>query len=62
MAPVLTLHHGQRQAVYADHPTVAARKALEAAAAVEGGEWAAVMLRFAHTLPDRPPITRGGED
>lgn len=62
MAPALTLHHGDQQAEYVEHPTETARKALLAAARVEHGSRLADHLRrFAETLPDRPAIMKGGE-
>lgn len=61
--PTLTLHHGDAQAAYIEHPTVTARAALLAAAAVESDRRLASQLeRFARALPDRPPILRRGEE
>jgi hypothetical protein len=55
MAPALTLHHGNQQAEYVEHPTEVARKALLDAARVERGRLADQMRRFAENLADRPP-------
>jgi len=54
MAPALTLHHGDQQAQYVEHPTEVARKALMAAAEVETADWASA-------LPHRPAIMKEGE-
>jgi hypothetical protein len=61
MAPVLTLHQGEQEQEFAEHPTEAARRALHEAAAIESPAWRDVMLRFASTLPRRAPIRKGGE-
>ena len=60
MAPALTLHHGDRQAQYVEHPTEVARKALLAAAEVETPDWASVLQRVASALPHRPAIMKEG--
>ena len=54
-APTLTLHHGDAQASFAEHPTEVARQALIAAARVEDGRLADQMIRFAATFPERRP-------
>jgi len=61
MAPALTLHHGDLEAEYVEHPTEVARKALIAAAEVETGRLAD------QDAPVRvsdagPAIMRGEED
>jgi hypothetical protein len=61
MAPVLTLHHGDNERVFATHPTAEARRWLIEAAQVETGELADHLRRFADTLPARAPIAKGGE-
>lgn len=61
MAPALTLHHGDQQAEYVEHPTEIARKALMAAAEVETLDWANILQRVASSLPHRPAIMKGGE-
>ena len=61
MPPTLTLHHGDAEAEYAEHPTITARRALEAAATVEDAEWAPLMRRFARLLPRRAPLPKDGE-
>ena len=61
MAPVLTLHQGDAEASFVEHPTETARRALMAAAQVEGGRWPELCRRFARALPDRAPIMKGGE-
>jgi hypothetical protein len=61
MAPFLTLHQGDQQAEYVEHPTEVARKALMVAAEVENPRWAALLVRFAESLPPRPAIMKGGE-
>lgn len=52
----LTLHQGDNQAEFTEHPTEVARKALTAAAKVESPPLADHLSRFAATLPDRAPI------
>jgi hypothetical protein len=61
MAPALTLHQGDQQAVYVEHPTEVARRALMAAAEVETFDWAQILQRVASALPHRPAIMKGGE-
>jgi hypothetical protein len=61
MAPALTLHHGDQQAEYVEHPTETARKALMAAAEVETRDWASILERVASAMPHRPAIMKGGE-
>jgi hypothetical protein len=61
MAPALVVHHRDQQAVYAEHPTEVARKALLAAAEVETRDWASILERVASSLPRRPAIMKGGE-
>jgi hypothetical protein len=60
MAPALTLHQGDQQAEYVEHPTETARKALMAAAEVETSAWAGILQRVASALPHRPTIMKGG--
>jgi hypothetical protein len=46
MTPTLTLHHGDAQAKYVEHPTeVVARRALLAAAEIESGRWPELLRR-----------------
>jgi hypothetical protein len=52
----LTLHQGDEQAEYVEHPTEVARRALLDAAAVETEDWAAVIRRAASALPRRGPV------
>jgi len=49
----LTLHLGDAEASFEEHPIEIARKALIAAAELESPDWSAVMLRFASALPPR---------
>lgn len=56
MPPTLTLHQGDAQAAYGEHPVVTARKALMDAAEVEGSgdrHLASQLERFARALPKR---------
>ena len=62
MAPTLTLHHGDAEAVYIEHPIEVARKALMAAADVEDDEWRSLLRRVALSLPRRAPVRRGEGD
>jgi hypothetical protein len=59
--PALTLHHGEAERTFEEHPIEVARKALLDAAETEGSDWAGVMLRFASALPHRGAILRGDE-
>jgi hypothetical protein len=59
MAAALTLHHGDQQANYVEHPMEVARKALLAAADLEAGEWSFACRGIAELLPDRPAIMKG---
>lgn len=52
----LTLHHGDAQAAFEEHPTETARRALTAAAQVESPHLADHLRRFAETLPPRAPL------
>lgn len=56
MTPILTLHHGDAEASFSEHPTETARKALIAAARIENPRLADQLRRFAETLPRRGPI------
>jgi hypothetical protein len=58
MAPVLTVHDGEAQASFTEHPTEAARKALMAAAVVETPALASALRRVAMSLPRRAAIAR----
>jgi hypothetical protein len=58
MAPTLTLHQGDAQVAYVEHPTEVARRAMLAAAEFETGRWPELFRRFADALPERPPIKR----
>jgi hypothetical protein len=58
MAPALTLHHGDQQAEYIEHPTERARRALMAAADVEDDSLALAMRLAARSLPRRERIMR----
>ncbi len=65
MAPILTLHHGEAEAIFTEHPIEIARRALLEAAELEsqsGGalaeEWMYTLKRIAKALPHREPITR----
>lgn len=58
--PVLTLHHGDAEAVFTEHPTEAARRALMEAATVESPRWAIVMMDFARALPPGERIIKAG--
>jgi hypothetical protein len=60
MAPVLTLHQGDAEASFVEHPTEVARKALMAAADLETGRWPELLRRVASELPFRAPITKAG--
>ncbi len=60
MAVVLTLHQGDAERTFSQHPIEIARRALLEAADFEersGGEtsvdWAAPLRRFANALPER---------
>jgi hypothetical protein len=57
-ASALTLHQGGAEAVFEEHPTEIARKALMAAVEIETPDWAAVLQRFASALPHRVPIRK----
>jgi hypothetical protein len=61
MAPVLTLHQGDSEASFVEHPIEVARKALNAAADIESEQIAARLRRVAELLPVRTTITNGGE-
>ena len=61
MAPVFTLHQGDAEASFVEHPVEVARKALMAAADLETPRWAEALRRFAELLPVRTTITNGGE-
>lgn len=52
----LTLHQGDQEAEYEEHPVEVARRALLEAAKLEDDDWAHVMRRFAGALPDRSGI------
>ena len=54
----LTLHQGEEQQEYTEHPTMLARQALLEAAEVETEDWAALLRRVARALPNRPRISR----
>jgi hypothetical protein len=56
MPSALTLHHGDQQAMYVEHPTETARKALLDATQIESLRLADQMRRFADTLPDRRTV------
>jgi hypothetical protein len=56
MAPVLTLHQGDEKAFFAEHPIEVARKALIAAAEIEGEAWSSAFLRSAELLPKRGAV------
>lgn len=58
----LTLHQGDTQQEFVQHPVEVARVALYAAAEIEGGEWASVILRFASALPNRPRMQQKREE
>ncbi len=67
MATTLTLHQGQAEAAFQEHPTEVARRALREAAQFEwesgtddGMQWAGILTRFVNVLPHREPV-RGGE-
>jgi hypothetical protein len=57
----LTLHQGDQQQEFAEHPTELARQALIAAAAVEGEDWAYIIRRFARALPNRVGVIPSSE-
>jgi hypothetical protein len=57
-----TLINGDEQTAFEEHPIETARKALTAAAEIEGPDWAGVMLRFASALPERGRMVRGRGD
>lgn len=59
MATTLTLHQGDQEAAFVEHPLEVARRALLEAANLERDEWAAVMRRFASALPNRSPVRKG---
>ncbi len=52
----LTLHQGDAQATFVEHPTEIARKALMAAALVEAPRLADQLRCVAEALPDRAPF------
>jgi hypothetical protein len=54
--PTLTLHQGDAQEDYVEHPTEIARRALIAAAEVEVEGWPGLLLRVARALPSRAPL------
>jgi hypothetical protein len=55
--PVLTLHHGDAQASFAEHPVEGARRLLTVAAEQEQDpEWCSLFLRFAALLPTRTTV------
>jgi hypothetical protein len=56
----LTLHQGDAEASFMEHPTETARKALIAAASVEKSCFADQLRRFAETFPDRGSILAKG--
>lgn len=58
MAPVLTLHQGENKQEYVEHPIEVARRALLAAAELEGGHLDRCR-RIAELLPRRGPIRKG---
>jgi hypothetical protein len=51
--PSLTLIEGDEQRTFTEHPMETAKRALLAAAELEGDDWAAVCRRIASALPDR---------
>jgi hypothetical protein len=55
----LTLHHGENQQEYVEHPIEVARRALMAAAKVESGRWPELLRRVAQSLPERGAIRKG---
>lgn len=55
---IFTLHQGDAEASFGEHPTEIARQALIDAAEVEGYPLADQMLRFAATLPERAQLAR----
>ncbi len=63
-----TLHQGEAKQEFTEHPVETARRALTEAARMEyesgtadGIAWASLMSRVASSLPNRPPIVKGGE-
>jgi hypothetical protein len=62
MAANLTLHQGDAERTFVEHPVEVARRALLEAADLEqdsggnGPEWARIMRRVASALPRRGPI------
>ena len=63
MTSSLTLHQGDEQREFVEHPIEIARRALLDAATLEetadhdtSAPWAGVMRRFASSLPNRGPI------
>lgn len=62
MAPTLTLHQGDAQAEFVEHPMETARRAIMAAAEVEDDEWRSLLRRVGLSLPRRDPIKREGGD
>jgi hypothetical protein len=57
-APRFTLHQGQSEATFEEHPTELARKALIAAAQIETPTLARHLHRIAELLPDRAPVRK----
>lgn len=54
----LTLHQGDAEASFEEHPIEVARRALFAAAELEDDDWAYNLRRFARVLPSRTRIAR----
>lgn len=58
--PELTLHHGDAQASFTEHPMEVARRALKAAAELEpDGRMARTLTNIADDLPFRDRLARG---
>jgi hypothetical protein len=59
---MLTLHHGDQEWEYVEHPVEIARRALNEAADLAWAEgdrdWGGIFARMASSLPDRLPIRK----
>lgn len=62
MATVLTLHQGDAEASFTEHPIEVARRALLEAAEIEGEPWARILCQVAAAIPDRREVVRFDQD
>lgn len=58
MMATLTLHQGERQQEFVEHPIEVARRALIKASEIEDEPWAGSCRRVAGLLPHREPLRR----